>query len=750
MDDPVVSSGSNPGVPTFDQALGNAIRQDRDHRNVSLEDVGTGIMTVERLEEIESGASPVTAGELVFIAGRLGTNFNYFINVARIATQPPVPLRVLKEPVKSSLPAQLQSSRASHLVVTGLSQKQLIVLELLSRGWNFGQVGIFFGHNEKRGGTIRVMADTIIRRLRLSGFDDYRHDMLKPLQEAARRIKQSGSPLSLALVEVAKIIGEPTPVELWEGTGVEDEVAGRISDLVSALGLVTKDLVISPLTYSRVYGAMRGFGSLDKGESAALADKLGFSWNEILNNGPQVASVVREYHDRKQAAREEREAEFEARRERRQRRVYRNLDNEPIRLEVLGDTITQKRRVSGQLATSSRPIENRVVITKEVGERVKQLRLANGWSQWDLVYQHLPFSSGWVSAIEHGQARILPIDLEALAYRFGISSQELLNGGPTVDRIIAEWREREQKELEARNEEARQQREAEEREREERRRSKERLEAQETVSVDQETARRIRRLRQAKKIPARALADVTSHKPPWASSPEGVLHTVPYGFARGYRRDDIQKIANLLGVQLSALLDQDGSDFYSLLREFEDKPKQQPREQAEVSQKPARVVASHPVVEHQLGSFSKSREVTNEDSDDEEEDESSPTAIYVTQTIVPRDVASLGMGLRSVVAAIPQANYGPPDRAAWIMRYRELREAVQRSFDQVVGGRQLTKNLVYNVEFLRELIDELPSAFSFNDDFEQAMKQLQVDRVAIQQQLQLVLSLIKKEGNGGR
>lgn len=791
MDDPRTSSGSTPGKLTFDQALGEVIRKERTYRGYSLEELGAGMINPDLLSRIESGWESVDPGELVFIAARLGTHVNNLLDQVGRLLNPPVPIQVVGE-------EKLTPEKESEV----LNDEDCVVLELVSRGWSPQEIALSRGYKSAASTTTKL--GHIRRWLKLPWH--IRDDKLVAwLNEA----KVKDTPLGKRLKKIGETVGE-RPIGQLDQREVEISpgVAQRITDLRYARKLrqsdVAEAIFRSPYWVCSLEGVRNSSAPVRifQGELDKLAGTLDISPEELLNGGPLVDEIL-----------------------------------------------TRARETSPEVV--------KVPVTKELGERIRNLRYAGGLSQKSLV-KGLPFTATVVSQIETDSVGNTSLrHIELLANRLEVPPQELLEGGPTVDKIIADWRKSEEQEADS--------------------------VTQELVYVDQEIVRRIRRLRDVRGLPQKAIAEVTGHSAPWASSLEGILHTIPSGFARQYRYDEIKKIADLLEVPILVLLDEDGSACYSLLENLEERQraenqarfqawqKQQREEKEErersrrerqaareaeqnrrrekaerrardreqhrqkrgkpalekeqsaekpvgytplqlqilvfisrgwnpyqivsyLKQRPGGVFSTYRALkrrpefrllsDQELGEWvtrsvetgtsklsqelrrvneelagaaqpvlAEDRHKEEERADQKverepEEEEDSVSGIYIPQPIV-KDQVGLSTGLRELVQAIPTPNFFA-SRGPWITRYGELKRAVKLTFIRVVRKRNLGNAARRNIFYLGRLIWELPEAADFVDDFDQAMKRLQSDRVAIERQVRDVLAVVAKEGAGGK
>lgn len=93
-----------------------------------------------------------------------------------------------------------------------------------------------------------------------------------------------------------------------------------------------------------------------------------------------------------------------------------------------------RNRPSTSLASATRPAERRA--TPELGERLRQLRVAAGLTQTDVAGAR--FSKEYISQIERGKTRPTAETVEWLAARLGVDAEFLANGVSVDQRAKAE------------------------------------------------------------------------------------------------------------------------------------------------------------------------------------------------------------------------------------------------------------------------------------------------------------------------
>lgn len=617
MDDPIVSSGSTPGEMTFDQALGQVIREEREHRGYSLEELGGGIISGERISAIENGF-PVDPAEALFLAARLYTDVNNLIRLVEHLRRP----KPIFLPVARRKPQQLRSVDESERKTypepnpDSVSRKHLVILELLARGWTYDEIAGHFGY--KRGsGPVQVMVYTLKDRLNI------RHP--RTLEEFVREHKEQRSLLGLRLLEVAEELGDlAKPVS---DTPQREELGQRIRNVRLARGLSGMDVVgnrhnVGWLSFLELYGV----GRVTEEDLDHIAKVLDVPVEELKNGGPSVDPLIAGWKSRVEENRQRSEAE------------------------------AKRRKADVALRYYERSVN---ACHNWQGQTLRRLRLALGdlrWYQYDL-------GSDWpekgrlesrLDRVELGHAYLTPELADKVAQVLKVPAQELLKGGSKVDWIITTY-ERDlakpagrEPNLKLHN------------------RPEISVQKAETSSVgevpkesvpeirahvvDQEIARRIRRLRELRGLPQRAIAEANLHSPPWASNLEAIIHTRQ---ARYYNYDEIEKIAALLEISLSDLLDEEGSAFYSLLEGLE--------------------------AEHRLRAESWRRKREEPATESERQEQS---AAGLPKTVLPpvprrsssKDLVEAVDDLRRTALSFPKPHYAVPNWPVWQTRYIDIRK----------------------------------------------------------------------------
>lgn len=671
-------SGPTSGELTFDQALGQVLQEEREHRGLTIEDLVAGIIDIADMERIESGSLPINAGELVFIAARLRTDVNYLLSKAQREIHPPVSLWE---------PKKLSSQEMAEI----LSDENCIVLELYSRGWTYREIAAARGYKSAESTSARL--GHLRNQLHVE-WDTRGEKLIAWVNQQ----KSDSTPLGKRIKKLGEGLGEK-PVLQLNPINFQDlptDLGKRIRAIRVARGLTQSDLAGDSYTLTYISRLENGHVALSTNMLPVFATRLNISVEEFLG----------------------------------------------------GKTIEE-------ITPKGYPADEFVVTTAELGSRVRELRKIYGYNQLVLA-RELGLGSSVITNIENqtfGTTKRSTV--ESLAGKLKVPTEELLNGGPTVDRILEEHRTR-QEAWERAEAEKKQARGLErQRKQEERERARQEREAERQRRQTERAGGKVTPVRKRRDLPVTILSVVARPNPKLRLGSAGLTVTqlrLMVLLSRGWT---VHEIASFFGLKRVGPLvfscrnidkrlalyfksNQDLGEWTKRMIEVGDNRLCDELRRVDAELKDA----AKPTISVKVKPTPLPRPTVVKTPAVEKKEE----PIFISQRIIRRaDEVSLGQGLRTVVSAIPKANFSSLPEARWISRYSEQVKEVKRSYVQVVRARYLPRALRSNVLYLGRLLWDLPKPSEFIENFDQAMRKLRTGRGQVENQLGQVLERLKKE-----